>query len=345
MTLDHRFRTVPAAVRRPTASAAVQRSAATVARPLQKRVGNHAAQVFVSRLPARIQRKKTLPEKTTETYRYTYRHEETEYAFTSMTVKGIEFRLGVPTREIRKIETMLPAFAEEIAKGNALIADPHFRIRLCVIAETDNQYAKYKGKPVLVIKWSTAGIGAIRHESGHAIFEFYRAPSGKKSSQTGKASLVLADIYARLARTKNVPGVLRSPDGKEVRSWLPAGIWIADPSQWSPGLPSEHPWPDPDEYFASARRAYLTNREGLQAAIAKFTKLDPKVKEPAADLMRVLGQLEAKKRPSEPKTFSEDAKEDLKEVQEAVNLESTVAKEDEIITRLALDPSTLAPKP
>jgi hypothetical protein len=91
---------------------------------------------------------------------------------------------------------------------------------------------------------------------------------------------IVADIYARLRDTKAF-----THDNET----HPAGLWIADPSQWVPGGAKEHPWQDPDEFFASSKEAFQVNRKGFESAIARFKKIDSKVEAPAKELIALLG--------------------------------------------------------
>jgi len=96
----------------------------------------------------------------------------------------------------------------------------------------------------------------------------------------------------------------------------PAGLWLADPSQWSASYKTEHPWDDADEFFASGRKAWVMSPKIRDKAIAKFTKADPAVKKPAADLLALLSGLPESKTPNTPKTPLS------KESAEAANKES-----------------------
>lgn len=65
----------------------------------------------------------------------------------------------------------------------------------------------------------------------------------------------------------------------------PVGHWIVSPSQWKPGGDFEHPWDDPDKFFASTKKAYQTDRAALSATIDRFKKIDSKVGTPAKDFL------------------------------------------------------------
>ena len=87
---------------------------------------------------------------------------------------------------------------------------------------------------------------------GHALFDYLGNPGRASGKDTGKArNLVLrvADIYSRLGRTK----LYRAKATLGAEEDHPVGHWMVDPSQWLPGMKAEHPWQDPDEFFAAFR--------------------------------------------------------------------------------------------
>ena len=195
---------------------------------------------------------------------------------------GIRFLAAVGTDTEKSIrETLIPIMGKRIAADNATI-QASSRVTLCIIAPTTTRFALWQGKPVLMIDPPDAGEETVAHEMGHAIFEALKNQAESKTKDSAKARnlrLNVADIYARLSQTKDIT---------EGNATHPAGLWIADPSQWLPGGKSEHPWDDPDEFFASAKAAYQLNRKGLEGAIAKFKKFDPAVGAPAKELLALL---------------------------------------------------------
>jgi hypothetical protein len=194
---------------------------------------------------------------------------------------GIRFLAAMGTDKEKSIRTLIPAIGKRIAADNATI-QASSRVTICIIAPTTTRFALWQGKPVLMIDPSDAGEETVAHEMGHAIFEALKGQAESKTKDAAKARnfrLSVADIYARLSQTK---------DFTEGNATHPAGLWIADPSQWIPGGKSEHPWDDPDEFFASAKAAYQINHKGFEGAIAKFKKFDPAVGAPAQELLALL---------------------------------------------------------
>jgi hypothetical protein len=66
---------------------------------------------------------------------------------------------------------------------------------------------------------------------------------------------------------------------------------MVDPSEWAGGAANEHPWQDADEFFASAKAAYQTNRKGLAASIDRATKVDRTVGPLGQELLALLQAL------------------------------------------------------
>ena len=128
------------------------------------------------------------------------------------------------------------------------------KVKTCIIAPSTTRYATYQGKPVLVLDPSDANGETATHEIGHAIFEQYRRTSGQAKSATRDVGLIIADIYLRLADTIVLQDNERDSSGNVKQADHPAGLWIADPSQWSKTLATEHPWDNADEFFAMLGR-------------------------------------------------------------------------------------------
>jgi hypothetical protein len=205
-----------------------------------------------------------------------------DFSLFEETQSGVQFLVAVTRERKDAIQGALPGIGMRIAADNARVKDPAMKVNTCIIAGTTTRYAHLNGVPVLMLDPDDANGATAAHEMGHGLFYALEqlGASPEKGAASGSAfRLKIADIYARLSRTKPV-----TIDDKSV----PAGVWPVDPSQWSPGSPHEHPWDGPDEFFASAEAAFQTNRKGLETAIAKFTKIDPAVAAPAKELLELL---------------------------------------------------------
>lgn len=196
---------------------------------------------------------------------------------------GIRFLVGISSEAESTVRAVIPSIGKRIAADNSRIKDPSSRVTICFIVPTTTRFALWEGKPVLMLDPPDATVETAAHEMGHAIFHALETQAESKTKDAAKAAnfrLKVADIYARLSQTKEFT------EGNETH---PAGLWIADPSQWGPpGSAKEHPWQDPDEFFASAKEAYQVNRKGFVGAIARFKKLDPAVAGPATELLALL---------------------------------------------------------
>lgn len=222
-----------------------------------------------------------------------------DYSLFEVSNSGIRFLVAVNNDQEKAIRADIPAIGKQVSADNSRIKDPSSRVTTCIIASTTTRFALWNGKPVLALAPDDVNVETAAHEMGHAIFHALKSQAESKAKDAAKAGtfrLIVADIYARLSETKEFTA------GDETH---PAGLWIADPSQWLPGGAKEHPWQDPDEFFASAKEAYQINRKGFESAIARFSKVDPKVKAPAKDLLALLsaffkkGMLPSKRLPEE----------------------------------------------
>jgi hypothetical protein len=244
---------------------------------LQRTIGNQAVQRLILLYP------QTAPDiiihRQAEKLDLPWKHGD--YSLFEQTSSGIRVLVGT-AGDVTAVTAAIPGIAKQIAAGNARIPDPSYRVRSCLIVPTTTRFALFDGDPVLMLDPSNADAATAAHEMGHAIFHALDQIGSSGSKQAGPASafrLRIADIYLRLSETKE-----HTVD----EHTHPAGLWIADPSQWAPKGAMEHPWDDPDEFFASAREAWVIDRRGFTDAIARMTKIDPKVKKPAQELVALL---------------------------------------------------------
>lgn len=188
------------------------------------------------------------------------------------------------------IRGAITPMARQLAGDNALITAASDRVKLLIIASTTTRFALLHGTPVLMIDPADAEVETVAHEMGHALFRHYGIQaSAKPTPNLGavNARQRLAHLFGELAATKQL-----TFHGKTHA----AGHWMVDPSQWwrvKAGSKAviEHPWDDPDEFFGSAKAAFQIDRVGLRNSMARFARLDPRVKQPAKELLRLLGGL------------------------------------------------------
>ncbi|CAN92268.1 hypothetical protein predicted by Glimmer/Critica [Sorangium cellulosum So ce56] len=236
---------------------------------------------------------------------------------------------------------VLPGIVKVIEDANALITDPAFKIAGCAITNTTSRLVYYQKKPLLLLDMTHVDVETAVHEASHAVFLYYM----KSGKAPAAAAPKIVDLYLRLAATKDVEDEERPSSGGVRKASHPAGLWMVDPSQWSKTFTSEHPWDDADEFFASARAAWLTDRKGLRSAIDKFTRLDPAVKAPAAELLELLNNLAGGKTGKALSTTAETkARAELAGISEPRTLEDTLDSMMNQLLKWTLDPSTMGPK-
>ena len=205
-----------------------------------------------------------------------------DYTLFEVNSSDIRCLCAIGEDQEKAVRAALPAVAKQIAQDNARIEDSASQVKHCIVAATTTRFAFWNGKPVLALNPADVIVETAAHEMGHAIFQALKkqGESSAKGAATARGfRLTVADIYARLKETDDYIV------GEETQ---PAGLWIVDPSQWSPGSATEHPWQDPDEFFASAKEAYQLNKKGLERAIAKLKKVDARVGPPAKALLALL---------------------------------------------------------
>lgn len=208
------------------------------------------------------------------------------------TSSGIRFLIAVAKSKVATTKRSVPRLAARVANDNARIADPARRVMTCFITPATTRFAYWGSRAVLMLDPADADIPTVAHEMGHAIFEAMlhggagagqatQATSGPAATakNTAAASVPerVADIYLRLEQT-------RAPKD----STKAVGLMMVDPSWWSRGIRSEHPWTNAGEFFASAKEAYQVNRKGLLSSIKRATKVDTAVGPPAKELLALL---------------------------------------------------------
>jgi uncharacterized protein DUF4157 len=201
---------------------------------------------------------------------------------------GVRVLVGVAATSEASVRKVIPKIAERVSKDNKLIKDPKSRVATVFIAQTSTRFALLHGEPVLMLDPADADVETVAHEMGHVIFQALSSRGGDPKATDAAASknftLQIADIYHRLSGTKNVK--MKGTFGKDETHAI--GLWMVDPSQWKSGGKVEHPWDDPDEFFASAKEAFQTDRAALLKSIKKAVAIDSAVKDPAKELIAAL---------------------------------------------------------
>lgn len=242
-----------------------------------------------------------------------------------VTASGIHFLVGLPDKPDREktIRGVIDQIGARIAGDNALIKDAAYQVKTCFIVSTSTRFALLDGKGALLLSPDDANEETAAHEMGHAVFYYLRNRAGSKEKDAGGAASVrlqVGDLFVRLSDTRIARG--KGKDAEE----LPAGLWIADPSQWDPAQKEEHPQSDPDEFFASAKAGFQVFPEGFKKAIAHFSKIDPAVAAPAKDLVTLLQAVTSGNLPQQTLTESRQkaATEALKREKSVGNVEDSI---------------------
>jgi Domain of unknown function (DUF4157) len=245
-----------------------------------------------------------------------------------LTANGIRVLVAVRDEFEQSIRAAVSAITKRIAADNALITDPAARVNTCIIAPTTTRFARYQGEPVLMLDPPDANATTAAHEMGHALFDHLGTRGRATGAVAGKAHNLLlrvADIFVRLASTK----VYTAKATAGAEEGHPAGHWMVDPSQWSPGTKAEHPWQDPDEFFASGKAAHQTNRAALVRTIARFAKFDERVRAPGNELVALLDDLLGKgtlPAAGPPASRTEAARSALETITGVSNVEKTLSR-------------------
>lgn len=244
-----------------------------------------------------------------------------DYTAFELMSSGIRFLVAVGKTRQSAAKSAIPQLASRIAADNAAIADSARRVTTCFITSATTRFAYWGGKAVLMLDPADADVPTVAHEMGHAVLDsmMQAGASTKKTTAAATTSIPdrVADLYLRLRDTR-VPA----------DSTVAVGLMMVDPSEWSPGAKSEHPWENADEFFASAKAAYQVNKKGLTASIKKATRADKSVGPLAAELLALLDAVFGKgKLPTGvlPKDRSAAATTELGRVKQATQIADSVA--------------------
>jgi hypothetical protein len=243
-----------------------------------------------------------------------------DYTLFVETNSGIRFLVGIGAEKENQIRSAIKAIGKQVSADNRNIQDPDLQVMTVFIVPTTTRFALWTGIPVLMLDPPDANMETAAHEMGHAIFHYLNKRREQKSTDSARAHsflLTVADIFARLSQTKQF-----TFDEKTA----PAGLWIADPTQWRPGSKGEHPFDDPDEFFASAKEAYQIDLKGLKNTITRFKNIDINVVEPWNELLSLLDGMSKRKLITRklPKERSSVAEKEVERVTGVSRVEETI---------------------
>ena len=252
-----------------------------------------------------------------------------DYFFEDNGINGIRILIGMAEAD-RKSLPPLKNIAAQIESDNKIIPDPKFQVKICIISPSTTRFALYLGEPVLMIDPSDASVETIRHELGHAVFHFISHNKDAKINKQVKAEnwiIDLADIFLQLKEI-----ILKKDKDNSITA-----NFIVDPSEWSPGAKQEHPG-DVDEFFASAKEAYQTDKKALKSTFVKYGKQNKKVSELGTRLLSLLEFLFAKSKLTKQAIASDPdkIKEYLGGISEPSKVEDTLSSHQ--LTDMLLSP-------
>jgi hypothetical protein len=222
-----------------------------------------------------------------------------DYTVSQYEQDGITVRV-LESSKVQLASAQLKGIFKEITEANKWMPRPEFRVKTCLITllRGPSGMRHYKGKPIIVLDNEDVSPESVAHEMRHAIFDYYQ--HYKESGDHTEAAVRIAALFFQLRATKPLKRQLRNRTFSEADNKIipkerndTAGIWIFDPVEWSSVEYSEHPNDNIDELFASARAAYVTSPKGLGKAIERFSRLDPKVLQPANELLALIAALKS----------------------------------------------------
>ncbi len=191
-----------------------------------------------------------------------------DYVFEEIEISGIRLLIGMESAKRSSIEP-IKNIAAQIISDNKIIADPAFQVKKCIISPNTTRFALLNGEPVLVLDPIHANIESVRHEMGHAVSHFLlnnKSYKINKKVESGDWLSALTDIFLQLNQI-----TIKNIKGDEMFA-----NFIVDPTEWNPGASAEHPG-DVDEFFASAKEAFQTDKKALSAVFAKYGKQNSKI--------------------------------------------------------------------
>lgn len=241
-----------------------------------------------------------------------------DYFFEEYKIAGIRILIGMAEAD-RKSIAPVKEIAARIEADNKAIPLEAFKVKTCIISPNTTRFALFKGEPTLMIDPADANLPSLSHEMGHAVFHYLshnKNATINKSIKSEDWILNLTDIFLQLRGI-----TLKKDKDAEITA-----NQIVDPTEWSPGGRAEHPT-DVDEFFASAKEAFQTDKKALESTFAKYGKQDKKVTELGSRLMALLSFLFINNKLSMKKTLAtgkEKLNEQLDNLLEPSKVEDTM---------------------
>jgi hypothetical protein len=277
--------------------------------------------------------------------------------FGTATMTDLQF-LSCGNRSFPRLKAVgdaIRAVAKRVAAVNGAIpAGSPWRVDLALIVNEASRLHFADGKALLVIShtdFERAGPETAAHEAAHAVFESHSHPDPKHPDALAPDAfaLRLADLFLRLARTPPVslpsaPFGKRKPPlkGGDGGPEQPAGLVMVTDSLWSGGAGTEgHPWDGPDEFFASAFGAFVSEPKLLAQMIDHYAPLDASIKSGGAELLKLLA---AVKDPKAAQAVKPPAAAQQKDATDAIRRRESPASTIKERLGAILHPETLPPE-
>jgi hypothetical protein len=249
--------------------------------------------------------------------------------FQEAEINGIKLMVGMATKKLPGL-SRLRDIAAQIVEDNKLITDPAFQVKKCIISPNTTRYALFNGQPVLVLDPRHADLANTRHEMGHAISYFLmhnRKHKIKDKAESSNWLATLTDIFLQLQAI-----TIKDRKGEEMTA-----NFIVDPREWNRGAEGEHPT-DMDEFFASGKAAFQTNKKVLAALFVKYAKQNSKIGGLGKQLIQALEfSFNTAEFPTDKTVSSDkDIESEIKRVKKPTKLEDTMDLHVE--TAMLMDP-------
>lgn len=196
---------------------------------------------------------------------------------------------------LRNVAQRVAAVNESIPKASG------WRVQQVFVTNEASRLHVADGQPLITLsqdEFNHSAAESAAHEASHALFESHTHARPDTGLAPDAFSLRVADLFGRLSGTTTVPipteafRKKRPPlrgNGHDAEE--PAGLVMVMDSLWSGGPSADaqgHPWDGPDELFASANAAFLTDEKLLRQIIAHYAGADASVKVLGAELLELL---------------------------------------------------------